>query len=349
MKRMFLLLGAVLFLVAAFVPGATANAANVACTVSPAEGDVNTTFVISCSGLVPGELTTAWLTEPDGAARAWPGARADSAGNVGFSFTPYYDPGYYVAALGTWGFTVEQSGLVGVVHFTVTGGAEDVAGAVLTADGKVVTGSGFAPFEPVSVWYEFPNGDCSSKTHNYVDGLNSWVYIGDSTVAFGTLKANAAGEIGFTFFPVGEGFDYPCIGSYRVVARGVNSGLGAQTFVVFEGESVAETASLVANTSVVNAFGGVITFSGAGFGANELINCWLTTPQGAVDAVGGFGGQPRADAGGNVGLSLVMGGNTGFFAWSEGALGEWALTCQGLSSGGLGIARFTVEGNAIDP
>ena len=34
---------------------------------------------------------------------------------------------------------------------------------------------------------------------------------------------------------------------------------------------------------------------------------------------------------------------------SEGALGEYAMTCRGITSQNSGIARFTVTGGMIDP
>jgi hypothetical protein len=60
-----------------------------------------------------------------------------------------------------------------------------------------------------------------------------------------------------------------------------------------------------------------------------------------------------ADVGGNVYVTLITGSSFSFAfgpgLYSEGALGVWAMTCRGDSSGALGVATFTLVGGSVDP
>lgn len=199
--------------------------------------------------------------------------------------------------------------------------------------------------------------------------------------ALGNAKAGSDGSVEFAiyFYP------YDCEGVYHVVARGNSSGAGADTHVTLIGNPISESAWLSAAPNVVHALFDRVAFSGSGFAAGEHVTCWLTSPQGQTQAIPGQGyangtfsvpgiyevikdQQVRADNGGNFAFDIVTGayylnidgryivfgtdvGNTTITEpyQSEGALGEWAATCRGDSSGKTAIARFTVTGNILDP
>lgn len=367
--RWSLLLGAVLLLALIALPGATAQAANVPCTVNPASGPVGTVFTVTCQGFAPNTTGYAWATEPDGTAWGIGPVTINSAGIGTVVFGSKVDSLASIN-LGTWAITIEQGGSDGIGRFTVTGGTEGVAGAVMSANpgtitnkgATIITGMGFAPGEIVSVWEDFPPGGCSGMTLHAGGGrfpvqdtlLPVGPAMGWGTVIFGNFKATDAGTLGFVWSPSMGSFGAQCLGLYHIVGRGNSSGRGAEAWVQVNGKSVTETAVLTANPSSVVALFGHIAFSGMGFGPGEFVNCWLTSPEGAV-IVYLPNAHFRADDAGTFGFTMTTGTNVvmsgvpgGGFS-SEGALGEWAMTCRGVDSGRLGIARFTVFGNAVDP
>lgn len=315
----------------------------------------------------------------------------------------------------------------GETTFRITGGTEGVSGAWMSASPSTInkpekaytkfnfppfgilsenftepvtlSGSGFAPNEVVTVWVEPPHGGCPSLTvhENWKEGLvlygvlairQEWEYstpIYDSygSQLFGSVKADAGGNAsGSVYFTA-----LACEGEWHFVARGNTSGWGADTIVTVIGNPVATDAWLSADRSSVTGIFDTINFSGSGFGANETVSCWLTSPRGQTIGfpapefftfnlvVPGVGEQylkdnpVRSDAGGNIGFSLTTGsvlinatqhatvGGVGFDAslhqafpiQSEGALGEWAMSCRGDVSGATAITHFTVVGGFVDP
>jgi hypothetical protein len=310
----------------------------------------------------------------------------------------------------------------GETTFTVTGGTEGVSGATLWSDPSTihkpeqaydhinigigtinllaysepvtVWGTGFMPGEMVSFWLEPAGGGCPSMTdHEAIDAgiiqpgvaalyireeINIPIYDGLGSQEFATVKAASDGsatvDVYFT--------SLACEGAWRFVARGNSSWYGAETWVTVIGNAVATNAWLTADPGSVTAMFDTVSFSGWGFGANEHVSCWLTTPQGRTlgypnDYIVTYSipgeyirnQQIESDAGGNIGFSLVtgsvydhlnatlsVGGITDNIdvtftdpAASEGALGEYAMSCRGDSSGNAAIARFTVTGGFVDP
>jgi hypothetical protein len=362
MKRMLIVLGAVLLLALVVVPTAkTANAANVFCYATPSSAPVSSTVRILCSGFDPNTWVYAYYTEPDGAAVAFGGFKTDVGGNVAISFFCDQRP-FFTCASGTWSMTVQElSGgvpvLTGIAQWTVTGGTEGVSGAFLTHSGPVnwdgvakgvahFMGSGFASGEIVTVWIDFPNSDCSSGTLHFDTALNIQVFNGIGTFLWGNVTANPPGNIAFdVFFPVAF-----CEGEYHIVARGNASGRGAEDWLTVTGNAVTETALLTVRPTSTSAMFGFLSFTAYGYRPFEYLTCWLTSPQGQVFPYFPFGTQTMTDAAGVWGFNIFTGSAfPGFGIASEGALGEWAMTCRGNRSGRNGIARFTIVGNMVDP
>jgi hypothetical protein len=197
----------------------------------------------------------------------------------------------------------------------------------------------------------------------------------------GDAKAGADGSVAFNVY-----FDMSdCEGEYHLVARGNTSGWGADTYVTLIGNAVTADAWLTASPGAVSGLFDHIWFYGTGFAPGEHVSCWLTSPQGqtmSLPAFSGFNGnisapgvfqsihdrQVFADAGGNFAFDIVTGT---FYAslhgaydlggldlsnktlkqpyQSEGAIGEYAASCRGDTSGSIGIARFWVTGNELTP
>jgi len=319
----------------------------------------------------------------------------------------------------------------GIAHYTIKGGTEGVSGAYLSADPSTVnkaevaytyydihislpgfeqhgrltgynystttvSGSGFAPGEIVTFWWDPPQGGCSNWTeHESYYNITKFPPILDvdahfvlnyrrhpyGVEIFRNVKAASDGTVQLTL----DFYHFDCEGVYHVVARGNTSGAGADTHLTLIGNPISESASLSASPNVVSALYDRVVFSGSGFAPGEHVTCWLTSPQGQTQAIPGergFNGtrseppsfelykdqQVKADSGGNFAFDLVTGStytkidgtyiafgtdisNTTFKEpyQSEGALGEWAGTCRGDTSGNTGIARFTVAGNMLDP
>ncbi len=339
MKRLLFVLVAVLFLALFAVPSTPARADSsllAGCFSTPSSGPVGTVFAVTCTGFAPEEMVTAWATEPDGMVWAFRGAKVGKDGSITYVMPTHF--GTAALALGEWAFTLKgaTSGLTMIGRFTVTGGKAGVSGATLFINSKgFVTGTGFAPFETVTLWVDFPNGDCSGTWFTmFVFGEP-----GLSSLWAGDIKADAAGDIAFQF---GVSTFY-CQGQYHIVARGNTSGIGGETWWTTTNHPVTTSALLVASPSTGFLVDDFITFTGSTFGANEPVNCWLTNPQGRVTNLGTF----KTDAAGNfafgypTGLMSVVG---------EGPVGEYAATCKGANSGLTGIARFTLTGHpVVDP
>lgn len=213
--------------------------------------------------------------------------------------------------------------------------------------------------------------------------VNSPVFEGFGSQLIGSVDADSNGNasVGIAFY------SFECEGDWHMVARGNASGLGADTHITLTGNAVTTTAWLAADKTTVTGIFDTVNFNGSGFGALEHISCWLTSPRGqtlgypskletTVDVtVPGVSNQfikdkeYFADGSGNVAFDLVtgsaltkidetisFGGNTltgsvniEHPVQSEGALGEWAMSCRGDTTGNIGIARFTIVGGFIDP
>lgn len=200
--------------------------------------------------------------------------------------------------------------------------------------------------------------------------------------SWGTVKASASGDASIQAFFT----SLACEGEWHFVARGNASGWGADTVLTVIGNAVETNAWLTATPDSASALFGTIQFNGSGFGANEHVSCWLRTPRGQVlgyphDEFLTYNIDPppvgislknlaiRSDSAGNIAFDFVSGsqyvdidfnlvlGGTSFPdhltikdpVQSEGALGVYAMTCRGDSSGATAIAEFTLTGGFVDP
>lgn len=358
MKVRLLILVAAFALMGVFaIPGKTASAAG--CVADPAVGPIGTTFQIYCSGFTPNTWLNAYFVEPDGAAVTGPDIKSDQYGQtVRPFFTKFGNVG--ATALGTYTYVIDEKGLAnkilshGEVTFRVTGGTEGVSGATLWSSDASITksesttiyGSGFQPGEVVTVWWEYPHGDCSAYTLHGPFINFPGIFEGLSTLGLGNLKVGSDGTISFPL----NWFSDDCEGTYRIVARGNSSGNGAETWVTVTGNAVSTNAVLEASPNKAQALFDFVYFTGSGFSGNEPVSCWLTSPQGRAAAVYGLDKIFFKADNGNLSFSIYTGSLVPSFIYgSEGALGEYAMTCRGDVSGATAIARFTVTGNTLDP
>lgn len=359
-KYAIILLGVLLLALGVTFQSPHAFATDTNCTPSPAVINLSQTVTISCVGFTPNVSVWEYSTEPDGFTRGGTTYKADSSGQVTFNFGPFISTPYYALAIGTWNVTIEElapGGKIrhlGVATFRISGGTEGVSGATLSAnpstigvtDYSQIVGTGFAPNEIVTAWLGIPHGDCSGTVFHSYDGTVGF-NNGASSVGIGDFKANASGVISIPFLLYNFKGGLPCLGTYQIIARGNTSHLGGETDLTIKGNVITETASLVANPSVVSAGGGRVTFYGSGFDANQVVNCWETSPQGqSLPIYVGMIQAPRTDSSGSFSFSLIL-GQIPYV--SEGAVGDTAMTCQSGTRGAIGIARFLVVGDFVDP
>jgi hypothetical protein len=438
MKKLVFVLVALLalFALVAVPPATTFAAADATCTSDPSSGPVGTTFVITCWGYTPAAHVYAYLVEPAGVATTLFGDGSIKVAEDGsITYVQSSNFGNVTLATGTWGFVAEELGVGpnAVLHrgettFTITGGTEGVSGAALSAspstinkpevayshfsitpfnlafqnfsEAVVLSGSGFAPYEMVTVWVEPPQGGCPSLTSHeaWKEGLvlygliairQEWefstpIYDSYGSQFFGNLKADASGNVSGTAYFT----SLACEGVWHFVARGNTSWWGSETLVTVIGNPVSTNAWLYADKTMVTGLFDTVHFWGSGFGAKETVSCWLTSPRGQAIGfpipefvtfkivVPGVGEQYfldngiRADEGGSIAFDLLTGSvaidatqvvtipgfgpitdslSQRYPIQSEGALGEWAMSCRGDQTGNTAITHFTVTGGFVDP
>jgi len=331
------------------------------CWTDPTSGPIGTVFTVYCAGFSRDTILNVYYVEPDGAALAYGDIKTNETGSIALPFFTKFGT-FGATSVGNWTVVADQKGLANsiIAHaqvtFRVTGGTEGVSGAAIWTDPTKVTplhtfilyGSGFAPNETVTVWWEYPNGDCSSFTyHDWI--FNTPGYRGYSSLYVGDVKADAGGN-----FAVNDGFNpTACEGAYRYVARGNGSGLGGETWVTLVGNAITTTAgaSLSASPTTVAGAADWVYFTGSGFGANSPVSCWITTPHSQVTAVDQLWQPPtKSDASGNLSFSIYTGSLAPqFILASEGALGTYTMTCKGETTGAIATADFRVTGGTFTP
>lgn len=369
-----LVLGALAF----SVPAVTHAAAGALCWADSYELAQGDSTGVYCTGFSPLTMINVYLVEPDGTAAYYADVKSDAAGNVAFGWGNGVK-NQFSYLLGTYTFVVQELGLgnqvltFGKIEIRNIGDGDHVSGAYLETDAKsydrasqsvTLRGWGFAPGEIVSAWEQQP-ALCSSYTAHYVDGKNGATFENiDEVRAEGTygifdIKADSSGA----FVISGIYFAQDCEGTWRIAARGNTSGLGAYTEFVITGPAVATNAWLVPSKSSVGAFNDTIQFWASGFGANEILNCWTTSPDGRAIPFGipGSLDQIKVGADGSGVISLTTGSHIispddPFFngvtvqpLLSEGSLGVWKMSCNGLASGTTAIAEYTVYGYETSP
>lgn len=379
MKRFaFAILSLALIVILFGAPASTHAAAEGAlCWADSYELSIGQSTGIYCSGFSPLTMLNIYYAEPDGTAVIYGNIKSDADGNVAFGYGNGLE-GFFSNQLGTYTLVIQQLGLAksivtfGKVEIRNVGNGDHVAGAFLSADKTLVdssqdsmtlTGSGFLPGEVISLWGQRPPL-CSSFTAHYVDGKNGAIFdniaIQDdySAYALFDIKADSSGAFSFTGF---FGSD-SCAGTYRFAVRGNTSSLGAYVDVMVTGHAVSTNAWLVPSKDSVGALFDTIEFYASGFGANEILNCWTTSPDGRALPYGlpfSFSAiQVGADGSGVISLSTGSywtSKDHPFFApgklpvMSEGSVGIWNLTCKGGATGATAIAAYTVHGYETAP
>lgn len=378
MKRLIVCI-AILAAILLLAPAANVSAgSNADCSVSPHNGPPGTVFKFWCSGFSPNTYVNVWTVDPSGVAQngpAVPGApesiKTDASGNASFVWdSPGGQGSYYLGfypifsvEFGTWTWYVNElcygkPCVVGSAAVHIDSVAVNITGAELHVSPELgyagetvftVTGSGFTPFEMVTLWESLPPMcDASSQ-------------IFSASAAWdGDVKADAGGNI-FATWGYTPGY---CLGEYSLTAREVKSQRGAIATFRLTGKPIAPTYgnsdTLTISPNTVNAAASVLqyiaTVSGSGFHPGEVVSCWITRPDNAVAAaidLSRFGFDTQADASGHiakamVGSDLSSNIDNGPVVWSA-ISGTHRITCRGNASGVTQLGTFQVVGNTFDP
>ncbi|HEX5688932.1 MAG TPA: hypothetical protein VFX76_02970, partial [Roseiflexaceae bacterium] len=285
-------------------PPFSGGAARVA--LDPPNGPAGTTFTVQGEGFQPGERVDMWLTVPGGSVRGLPNKPdADRNGSITGAKvqiptdTGFRDGVWYVTAHGS------KSGREGIGTFRIGGripgqgpapnpltvplqdslqvrGDGDIA-PLAAPSGSLFTfaARGFDANERVGVWFTKPGGKTEEVASRLVkrDGGNATVVFRTDGFAEGvwTITAEGARTKRNVTAPFKLTRDYVApLGTPRPGNRG---------------------------GTVSPAEGGLRTafrLSGSGFRANELLQLWITSPDGVYYFVGA---TERADSRGRVGVS----------------------------------------------
>lgn len=381
MKRLAIAMLSIALVAILFGSPATTHAAEGAyCWADSYELAQGDSTGVYCSGFSPLTWLNVYYAEPDGTAAIYGDVKSDANGNVTFGWGNGATGGFgYSFSLGTYTIVVQELGLakeikiVGKVDIKNSGAGGHVSGAYLTAspspldrtsESVTLTGWGFTPGEIVTLWIQTP-AVCSSFTGHYVDGKNGSilfnfpVFDDISTQGFADAKADSSGafSLSFSFNPVA------CEGTWRLAGRGNTSGLGAYADIVVTGPHVSTNAWLIPSKDSVGALFDTIEFYAYGFGANETLNCWTTSPEGRAVPYGIPFSFDKISVGpdGSGVFALTTGsyylseghpfapGGVQIPIMSEGSLGVWKMSCNGLASGTTAIAEYTVHGYETAP
>jgi hypothetical protein len=176
-----------------------------------------------------------------------------------------------------------------------------------------LTGTGFAPGEPVALWQTYP----------------------DFTVyGLGEIAADESGAFAYSVF---LGQELP-VGRHTITARGALS--GREEYLDLEltlarGPEPTQPALLSA-TPFAERQGATVTLSGSGFGAGETVALWGRYPDGGAFDLA----TVASDGAGNFEVLLAFGGNP---------VGTYVFSAQGLASGRFTYAEMLLEVNDLTP
>lgn len=312
--------------------GGTGSPGSPEVRVAPASGGPGTVFAVQGEGFQPGEGVALWVTAPNAQVRPIeqrPGA--DNAGSITAANVRFSTAGF---ANGRWAITAQgvTSGRTAVGYFNITGpvgdpnrlgtilqttlvpeGRGSVAPlAAVPGSGFVFTASGYDPTEEVGVWLTRPNNG------------------GLEPVDERTITRDGKGNIRVVIQPQNR-----TEGIWQVTGQGKNTRRAVTakfklTNDYFAPIGTARPANR--NGAVTPAEGGQrvrFRLTGTGFRANERLEHWVTTPDGAYY----LNPQVQADSRGRIGYSS-------------------GLVVQFGASNSAGVYgyhyRGTVSGNRVD-
>ncbi|GAB4203791.1 MAG: hypothetical protein OHK0022_28340 [Roseiflexaceae bacterium] len=316
--------------------------------VTPATGPTGQIFSVAGEGFLPGETVSLWLTAPDGAVRAIQRQLdADDKGSISAAGLRFATDGSFRA--GRWRITAQgvSSGRAAIAAFTI-GQAQAPAPAppapannrlgVIAHDGLGVRGNGsiqpfgappgyaftfraagFDPAERVGVWLTRPG---SGGLEPLDDRLIQNDGAGNITVVFGTESQSE--------------------GAWTITAQGVTTGRSVTAPFRLTRDYLAPPGTpLPASRGgrVTPTSGGrstVFQLSGTGFRGDEVVEHWITGP----DGVYLLAGTRQADRQGRIGYSPGLQVQLG----QQNAAGVYGYHFRGTRSGARVDLYFSFTG-----
>lgn len=270
--------------------------------IAPASGAPGQVFTVAGERYLPGEPVSFWLTAPDGSVRPVEASvSADDQGSVSRAGLRIATDASFGA--GRWRLTGQgvSSGRAAIAAFTIVPPPADRRLGAVAHDGLAVRGNGsiqpfgappgyaftfraagFDPSERVGVWLTRPGRDGIEPLD---DRLVQSDGRGGVTVVFGT--------------------ESQAEGTWTITAQGVSTSRSVTAPFRLTRDYLAPPGTPLPASrggSVSPTSGGqrtVFQLSGAGFRANEVVEHWITAP----DGVYLLAGTRQADASGRIGYS----------------------------------------------
>jgi hypothetical protein len=178
-------------------------------------------------------------------------------------------------------------------------------------DTVTLVGSGFLPFETVSVWITYPD----FRVYGVAD-----------------VRTDANGAFSHPYVPDFLGATFTPTGKYTYTARGNLS--GREVYAEIEvgiGQAPGPSAGVSLTAAPgSDAQGNFFGFHGSGYRAGEEVALWLRYPDNSVADLG----RIRAASDGTLYYVIYVSGSP---------VGRYALTARGLASSANGIAEFDVQ------
>lgn len=294
--------------------------------VSPSGGNYTTVFCLFADGFKPYEEIALWVGLPDGTVESFGDTFATGSGSVGhtegyagyacFFGSPTWHDGEVLAVARGKSSHHEAS-----AKFLYDGGFADpdgpgvhvtlVPGAPRDTPYITVAGSGFKPYERVSVWLGNPDGSVQN---------------------FGDLDADGWGKVYLAFSPTFR----PGPGDYTIVVRSA-SGIEYSSRFTFPGVNNPLPDSGVRVNPDNGTYQTSIIINGAGFDPFEWVNVWVALPTGEPYDLGTL----SASAEGRV-LTLWL-------AYPGEPFGVYTVVMVGQSSHRRYTATFDIHPIPLDP
>lgn len=297
----------VAFTIVALFIGLRAGASAAGMSVSPNNGDYDTTYTVTASGFIPGEQVDTWVNKPY-QWRVGQGAHtADASGTIEFDFRPD-------VTWGTGGFFASADGLKSGREYTAS---------------FSIGGGGFplAPCACRGVFLGNPGGTAVNyNAQGYGSSEIVVVYMTDPSAQIIRLPNAQADPWGNLSFPIYLSQD-SLYGPYLITARGITTGVQSfNTFTFWGGIQNVRSSNAISFATPV------FELNAGGYKPQENVSLRLTAPNGTTKVLA----TQKAGDDGTIHYSYIVPPGSVF--------GIYTLSGVGATSGVTASARFNWDG-----
>ena len=287
------------------VAGSTTTTTTTVATSSAPAVAIGAPVTFSGTGFAANEAISLWTTNPSSAVTPLGGIGSD--GNGAFTTTVTFPTAgqWEITAHGTTSAKeIVGTYAVGTTAAPTTTTAGAAAPQATVGSPVAFSGTGFTASEVVALWATGPDSTVTPLTSIQAD-VNGAFSASPSFASVGFWQLTAHGTTS----------GHEVIAGYTVVNNGT------------AGVTPASPALAGMGAPVTVGRGVIVTFAPAGFGASEVVNAWMTAPDGTV-----------------VPLQTTQASSTGqvTITTSFPTAGLWQVTAHGASSGQNTVGRYQV-------